>query len=64
MPIKPECFPDRFPEDAFIQQNIDPNSIVRCPYDAGEIRLWFMVSVDENGLLLDDASAMRAWADT
>ena len=36
MPIKPEDFPSRFPEDVFIQQKLDPNAVVRCPYNIGE----------------------------
>ena len=36
MPINPENFPSRFPEDVFIQQKLDPDGVVRCPYDVGE----------------------------
>ena len=36
MPIKPEDFPSRFPEDVFIQQKLDPDAVVRCPYNTGE----------------------------
>ena len=31
-----ESMPSRLPEDVFMEQKLDPNSVVRCPYDAGE----------------------------